>query len=66
LLRSSFTWSWKTTPQHDAATTMLHCRGGARFPPDVTLGIQAKEFNQAKEFHQTRESCVWESFRWPG
>ena len=22
---------------------MLHCRDGARFPPDVTLGIQAKE-----------------------
>ena len=24
---------------------MLHLRNGARFPPDVTLGIQAKEFN---------------------
>ena len=24
---------------------MLHQRDGARFPPDVTLGIQAKEFN---------------------
>ena len=24
---------------------MLHRRDGARFPPDVTLGIQAKEFN---------------------
>ena len=24
---------------------MLHHRDGARFPPDVTLGIQAKEFN---------------------
>ena len=34
----------KTSPQHDAATTMLHCRNGARFPPDVMLGIQAKEF----------------------
>ena len=32
-------------PQYVAATTMLHCRNGARFPPDVTLGIQAKEFN---------------------
>ena len=29
----------------DAANTMLHRRDGARFPPDVTLGIQAKEFN---------------------
>ena len=35
----------KTSPQHDAATTMLHHRDGARFPPDVMLGIQAKEFN---------------------
>ena len=24
---------------------MLHRRDGARFLPDVTLGIQAKEFN---------------------
>ena len=24
---------------------MLHRRDGARFPPDVTLGIQGKEFN---------------------
>jgi hypothetical protein len=24
---------------------MLHHRDGARFPPDMTLGIQAKEFN---------------------
>jgi hypothetical protein len=24
---------------------MLHLRDGARFPPDVTLGIQAKDFN---------------------
>ena len=27
------------------ATTMLHRRDGARFPPDVMLGIQAKVFN---------------------
>ena len=26
---------------------MLHRRDGGRFPPDVTLGIQAKEFNLA-------------------
>ncbi|MDI2598507.1 hypothetical protein QA786_15070, partial [Listeria monocytogenes] len=26
----------------DAATTMLHRRDGARFPPDVMLAIQAK------------------------
>jgi hypothetical protein len=41
LLRSSFILSpspcrWKTSPQHDAATTMLHRRDGSRFPPDVT------------------------------
>jgi hypothetical protein len=35
----------KTSTQHDASTTMLPCRDGARFPPDVTLAIQAKEFN---------------------
>ena len=35
----------KKSPQHYAATTMLHRKAGARFPPDVTLGIQAKEFN---------------------
>ena len=35
----------KTSPQHDAATTMLHSRDGARFLPDVKLSIQAKEFN---------------------
>ena len=35
----------KTSPQHDAATTMLDCRDGARFPSDLTLGIQAIEFN---------------------
>ena len=35
----------KTSPQHEAATNMLHRRDGARFPPDVTLAIQAKEFN---------------------
>ena len=27
------------------AATMLHRRHGARFPPDVTLGIQAKKFH---------------------
>uniref|UniRef100_A0A8C4TRY5 FERM and PDZ domain containing 2 n=1 Tax=Erpetoichthys calabaricus TaxID=27687 RepID=A0A8C4TRY5_ERPCA len=30
---------------HDAATTMLHCRYGARFPPNMTPGIHTKEFN---------------------
>ena len=42
----------KTSSRHDAATTMLHCgdgigqvMSGAWFPQDMTLGIQAKEFN---------------------
>ena len=35
----------KKSRQHDGATTMLHRRDGARFPPDMILGIQAKEFN---------------------
>ena len=34
---------------------MLHHRDDARFPPDVMLGIQAKEFNLG--FYQTRDSC---------
>ena len=29
----------------NAATTMLHSRDGARFPPDVKLDMQAKELN---------------------
>ena len=32
-------------PINDVATTMFHRRDGARFPPDVTLGIQARVFN---------------------
>ena len=43
---------WETSPRHDAATVMLHCKDGispvrssAWFPPDVTLGIQAKKFD---------------------
>ena len=35
----------KTSPEDDAATTMIHHRDGARFHPDVTHGIQAKEVN---------------------
>ena len=59
-LNSSFPRYWlvsqflllKTSPQHDAGTTMLYCRdgidqvmSGTWFPPDMMLGIQAKEFN---------------------
>ena len=42
----------KNSPQHDAATTMLHCwdgagqvMSGAWFPPDMTLRIEAKQFS---------------------
>ena len=34
----------KPSPQSEA-NIMLHYRDGARFPPEVTLGIQAKEIN---------------------
>ena len=50
--RSLSSCHWKTSPQHDAATTMLHCRDGigqmmssAWFPLGMMLGIQAKAFN---------------------
>ena len=36
----------KTAPQHDAVTTLLHRSNGGKFPPDVMLGILAKEFNR--------------------
>jgi hypothetical protein len=38
----------KHSKQHYAATTTIHCRDGARFPPDVTLNLV---------FFQTGESC---------
>lgn len=38
-------YCWKTSPQHDAANTMLHCTDGAKFPPEVTLGFQGKVFS---------------------
>ena len=45
----------KNTPQHDAATTMLHhwdsigqVMNSAWFPPDMMLRIEAKQFNQFK------------------
>ena len=56
--QSSNPCCWKTPPQHDAATTMLHrwdgtgpVMSGAWFPPDMTLRIEAKQL----WFHQTRE-----------
>ncbi len=43
--------SWKTPPQHDAATTMLHCwdcigqaMSSAWFSPHIPLRIKAKKF----------------------
>ena len=36
---------WEISTQHDDATTVLHRRNGARFPPDMTLDNQAKEFS---------------------
>ena len=50
---------------------MLHRRDGARLPPDVTLGIQAKEFNldfiRPEDFvsHGLRVfRCLLENSKW--
>ncbi len=49
--QSSCPCSWKTPPQHDAATTMLHCwdcigqvMSSAWFSPHIPLTIKAKKF----------------------
>ncbi len=49
--QSSCLCSWKTPPQHDAATTMLHCwdcigqvMSSAWFSPHILLRIKAKKF----------------------
>ncbi len=49
--QSSCPCSWKTSPQHDAATTMLHCwdcigkvMSSAWFSPYIPLRIKAKKF----------------------
>ncbi len=50
--QSSCPCSWKTPPQHDAATTMLHCwhrcigqvMSSAWFSPHIPLRIKAKKF----------------------
>ena len=42
---------------------MLHRRDGDRFPPDVKLGIQAKEFNLG--FIRSENLVVLEYFRGP-
>ena len=39
-LEQVFIKDLSTSAQHDAATAMVHHSDGARFPPDVTLGIQ--------------------------
>jgi hypothetical protein len=39
---------------------MLHCRDGARFPPDRMLDIQAKEFNLG--FIRPENLVRWLSF----
>ena len=43
---------WKTSPQHDAATTMLHCRDdvlevmiGVGFAPDIAFSLMAKKLH---------------------
>jgi hypothetical protein len=43
--------------------TILHHRGGARFPPDIKLGIQAKEFILGFIRPENIVSCVLRVFR---
>ncbi len=50
--QSSCPCSWKTPPQHDAATTMLHCwdcigqvMSSAWFSPHIPLRIKAKKLD---------------------
>ena len=45
---------WKTSLQHDAATLVLHRRDGAGFPPDVTLGTQAKRVQSWSQANSKR------------
>jgi hypothetical protein len=40
---------------------MLHCRDGAWFPPDVTLGIQAKEFNLGFIRPNNLSGAIWQT-----
>ena len=57
----------KTSPQHDAATTMLHRRDGAMFLPDVRLGILAKEFNLGfiRTANLVSEGAFWQTLPSP-
>ncbi len=58
--QSSCPCSWKTPPQHDAASTMLHCwdcigqvMSSAWFSPHIPLRIKAKKFYLGLIRHQT-------------
>jgi hypothetical protein len=44
----------------DAASTMLHHRDGAKFPPDVTLGIKSSILVSSDQ--RILYLMVWESF----
>ena len=57
---------WKTSPQHDAATTMLHCgdsvlwvMGGVGFAPDIAFSLMAKKVNFNLSWPEYLLPYVW-------
>jgi hypothetical protein len=56
---------WKTSPQHDAATTMLHCRDvvlgwwGVGFAPDIAFSLMAKNLNFSLIWPEYLLPYVW-------
>ncbi len=68
--QSSCPCSWKTPPQHDAATTMLHCwdcigqvMSSAWFSPHIPLRIKAKKFYLGLIRPEILFVTILESFR---
>ena len=57
---------WKTSPQHDAATTMLHCGDvvhgvmrGVGFAPDIAFSLMAKKLNFSLIWPEYLLPYVW-------
>ncbi len=68
--QSSCPCSWKTPPQHDAATIMLHCwdcigqvMSSAWFSPHIPLRIKAKKFYLVSSDQRILFVTILESFR---
>ncbi len=57
---------WKTSPQHDAATTMLHCGDGVLgvmrgvgFAPDIAFSLMGKKLNFSLIWPEYLLPYVW-------